>query len=159
MLNCLSGQEFTVPGNYVLKVPADYGRYENDVLRGIDWIFQTPVDEQKAKRIEVNKFLMDWITGSPNVTIEINQEIMNFVRANPELLMIFLSGWTKHVLESRDNTSVLAGNVKGIESVIAFYGKNIKSLKKDPNVEQYARMKERGTLEKYIARKIEQANQ
>jgi hypothetical protein len=102
---------------------------------------------------------MEWITGSPNVTIEINQEIMNFIQLNPELLMIFLSGWTRHVLVSRDNTSVLNGNLKGIESVIEFYQKNIKFLKKDTNVEQYIRMKEKGTLEKYIAKKIASQNQ
>ena len=74
----IAAQEFEVPKNYVLKNKADYPKYETDVLKAIDWLLQTPINSQPEKRIEVNRFLIMWLTGSPDVSIEIKSEIVNF---------------------------------------------------------------------------------
>lgn len=147
-------QEVEVPRNYVLSTTEDYAKYEKDVLAGIDWLLKTPVNQQVEKRREMTAFVLAWISGSPTVSVTINHEIVNFVKKNGSLLMIFMSGWTKYALESHDYTNQVAGNQKGVEAVIDFYTKNKKYLKKDKHVESYIKMRKKGTLSEYIARHV-----
>ncbi|ASB50409.1 hypothetical protein [Alkalitalea saponilacus] len=151
---CITAQEFEVPNNYALKEKDDYAKYEADVLKGIDWLFKTPINIKSDKRKEINTFLMTWMTGSPTVRIEIKQEIVNFLKPNPDLLIIFLCGWTKYSLESNDYKNKILGNQKGLEAVIEFYIKNKENLKKDNNVEKYIKLQNKSKLEEYIKKNV-----
>jgi hypothetical protein len=142
-------QSFEVPKNYKLEKPEDFSKYESTVIQGINWISDSPLAGQEEKRKQTNAFLLEWLSGSPTVHLEIKQEIVTFM-SSPDLLMIFMGGWAKYSLESKDFKNKVAGSLAGIEAVIAFYTKN--AMKKDKNVEKYIKMKEKGTLKDYIAK-------
>ena len=148
----LVAQEFEVPKNCILSKEEDYAKYEGDILKGIDWLLKTPISSQPEKRREVNTFVITWLTGSPTVTVNIKPEIVNFMKPNPDLLMVFMCGWTKYSIETKDNNNTAMGNQKGIEAVMEFYIKNKEYLKKDNNVEKYIKLKENGKLEEYISK-------
>jgi hypothetical protein len=143
-------QEFQVPENYVLDKAEDYATYEQDVLDGINWIMNIPINKQTNKRKNVNSFLLKWLAGSPNMSLEIKTEIVTFIKPNPDLLMLFMGGWTKYALESKDYDNKVAGTTAGIEAVIDFYTANKAFMSKDKNVEKYIKMKANGTLKGYI---------
>jgi len=146
----LFSQNFDLPKNYKFEKVEDYAVYEEDVVKCVDWLMETSLNEEVAKRKEANAFLFAWLSGSPNVSIEIKQEIVTFMGTSPDLLMIFLGGWTKYSLESKDFENKVAGSMAGIESVIEFYTKNKDFMPKDKNVEKYIKMKRKGKLEAYI---------
>jgi hypothetical protein len=146
-------QEFQVPANYSLVNAEDYAVYEQDVVNGINWLANTPIDQDVEKRKEVNAFLMSWMMGSPEVKIVIRQDIVNFL-SNPDLLMAFLGGWTRYSLETRDFTNEVKNNVAGIENVIFVYNKNRRVLGKNSNVERYIRLQRQGKLEQEIAKRL-----
>jgi len=147
-------QDFEIPGNYEFTTKEDYARYEADILKSIEWLTHTPVGTQPEKRLDVNAFLLKWLAGSPDVSVEIKTEIVNFIDPNPELLIIFICGWTKYSIETKDNKNKLTGNLKGIESVMDFYTRYKENMKKDKNVEKYIKMKEKGTLEEFIKKNV-----
>lgn len=146
----LFAQDFEIPKNYKLDKVEDYALYEQDVIKCTDWLMKTPINEQPAKRKEVNTFLLKWLTGCPNVHLEIKQEIVTFVETSPDLLIIFMAGWAKYSLESKDFNNKIEASKAGIESVIKFYSKNKQALPKDKNIEKYLKMQEKGTLNEYI---------
>jgi hypothetical protein len=146
----LFSQDFEVPENYKLDKSEDYAIYEQDVIKCFEWLMKTPINEQATKRKEANAFLLKWLSGSPNVHIEIKQEIVTFMGTSPDLLMIFMGGWAKYSLESKDFKNKIAGSKAGIESVIEFYTRNKDFLKKDKNIEKYIKMRKKGTLKAYI---------
>lgn len=146
----LSAQSCHVPKDYVLKKAEDYVKYEKDVIACFDWLMKTPANEQLTKQKKVKAFLLAWISGSPKVSIEIHPDLVNFTKKNPDLLFIFMAGWTKYSIQNKDYTDVAKGTLAGIESVITYYQKNIKFLKKDKHVEKYIKMKEEGFLIKHI---------
>lgn len=143
-------QDFQVPKNYKLEKAEDYAPYEQDVIAAFDWLMDTPINEQAKLRKETSTFLITWLTGSPNVTISLNINVISFMETTPDLLVIFMGGWAKYSLESKDFDNKIAGNIAGVEAVIEFYTKNKDSLKKDKHVEKYIKMKKKGTLKDYI---------
>jgi hypothetical protein len=142
-------QEFEVPANFQPKNESDYAKYESDVLKCIQWLKETPANEQTEKQKEANAFLLKWMTGSSTVHIEVKQEIVTFMDT-PELLMIFMGGWTNYTLETKDADNKVNCSLAGVEAVIEYYTKNRALLSKSKGVEKYIKMKEKGTLKEYI---------
>ncbi len=91
----IQAQEFEVPKNYTLVKAEDYAPYEKDVIACVNWLQKTPANEQNSLRADVNIFLMKWLSGSPNIHIEIKPEVVTFMGANPDLLMLFMGGCQK----------------------------------------------------------------
>ena len=147
-------QEFVVPQNIKLEKAEDYAPLENDVLKAIDWLYEIPINEQREKRIEVNAFVLKWLMGSPYVHLEINPKVVTFIGGTPDFLMMFMGGWAKYSIESKDYDNKVAGNLAGIEMVISFYEKNKKQLQKNKDVDKYVKMQKKGTLEEYIRKNV-----
>ncbi|MGL4596091.1 MAG: hypothetical protein ACRCYO_01105 [Bacteroidia bacterium] len=148
----LVAQDFEVPQNYKFDKAEDYAPYEQDIIKCVDWLINTPINEQKAKRKEANAFLLKWINGSPDVSIVIDPKIVTF--SGGDMLLIFMGGWTKYAIETRNFKDKVGGNVAGIEAVIAFYTKNKEALGKNKDVEKYIKMQTQGKLKEYIEKKV-----
>ena len=149
----LFSQEFEVPDNYKFETDDDYTKYESDVIKGVTWLIDTPLEKEPDKRKEVNKFLMMWLTGTPNVTIEISQEIVTFLDC-ADCLMVFMGGWAKYALENDYSKNLIKGNLAGVESVIEFYERNKKTLGKIKEIQNYKKLRDKGELENHIESKL-----
>jgi hypothetical protein len=150
----LFSQNFEVPQNYKLEKAEDYAPYENDVINCINWLRETPVITELDKRKEANTFLLQWMTGSPYVHLEIQESVVTFLSTSPELLLVFLGGWTKYAIETKDYDNKLDGSLAGIEAVIYFYNKNRESLPKDKDVEKYIKRQKKGKLRSFLETKV-----
>ena len=164
---CAYAQEFSVPKDYKMKVETDYHFYEQDVLKAIDWLQNTPVIDQQSKRKEVNAFVLVWITGCPYVHLSIGNVVSPLLEnKQSQNILIFMSGWIKYALTDKqfqenmklakeDTDYLVNGNLAGIDAVINFYEKNKKWTGKDAGVEKYIKMKKKGTLKDYVKKIID----
>lgn len=145
-------QEYSVPKDYAFESKEDYTRYQQAVLDGIDWLIETPVAEEPAKRKEINAFVLEWLTGSPTVTIELSEDIVTFMDC-PDCLMIFMGGWTKYTLEQEDKNKI-QGNLAGIKTLIRFYENNKTELGRSSAIEKYSKLLKKDKLEDYITKRV-----
>lgn len=140
-------QDFKVPINYTLESKDDFIKYEKEVLAGINYIENTPRNKISNAK-EINTFLIAWMAGTPTVSIELRQEIMPNADV-PELLIAFMSGWTKFAIENPSQKSdVIKCNLAGLNSVIKVYTLN--KMKPIKEIDQLIKMQEKGTLEKWV---------
>ncbi|WP_299124096.1 hypothetical protein [uncultured Winogradskyella sp.] len=148
-------QEFKIPNNVKLESAEDYKKYETDILNCINWLENTPVNQNSDKRTLANAFLMQWATGTPTVTIEMQAFQLDLTKKNPELLMIFLGGWIKYVIQNpSEKDNIESGNIAGINSIIKVYSANKgDGLKKDKRIEKLIKM-DTSELQKWVADKL-----
>ncbi|PWJ44740.1 hypothetical protein [Sediminitomix flava] len=142
-------QDFVVP-KYEFKSVADYSKYEKEIVACIDWLFETPIIIDKYKRKAANKFLFQWLSGSPDVHIEINPSVITFIETSPDLLLIFMGGWAKYAIEAEGAENKLEGQKAGINAVIDFYTKNESVIKQDKNVKKLIKLKKKGKLDEFL---------
>ncbi len=142
-------QTFDVPKDFDAKNVKDFRKYNKDVVNCVNWLENTPVDQDKLKRKDAATFLIEWISGSPDVSITISDKTVTFVES-PDLLLCYMGGWTKYVIESGNYADSVKGNLAGIKSVIKVYKAN-KSMKRDKEVDKLVALDARGELEKYEA--------
>lgn len=137
----LFSQEFEVPATVKLESAEDYKRYEAEVLQGINWLEKTRVEEQTEKRQNTNAFLMQWMSGTPDVSIGLEAFQLALTNKNPDLLITFLGGWTRFSLKNPDQKdNSLLTNEAGIKSILKVYKMNIgKGMKKDKRIERLLR--------------------
>ncbi len=156
IFNSAMAQEFEVPIVVSYNNADEYVQYEKHILKCIDWLEHTPVTTNPQKRAEASAFLLRWIEGSPYVFIELRDYLVDCTKNNPDLLVIFMAGWTKFTIENKDEMrNMLKGNMAGLSSLIKLYQANKgNGLKKDKHVEKIIAMDEKGELEKWIEEQI-----
>lgn len=147
-------QDFEVPQNPSLKTSEDYVAQEPTVMAAIDWLMKTPPGDQGEKRQDVDAFLLKWMTGTKTISMGIDSKILTFMDSSPDLLMIFMAGWAKYALETKDGDNQVTGNIHGLEAVIDYYTKFKQSSAKDKYVEKYIKMKADGSLTKFIEKNV-----
>jgi len=138
--------------NIQLETKEDFSKYETKVIEDINWIINTPLNQDNQIRKEKNAFLIKWMIGSPNVSIEITENVVTYMDCK-DCLLIFMSGWTKYALTTT-NYNKLDANLAGTDSVINFYSKNKELIGKNKNIEKFIRLKEKGKLKNYLKSKI-----
>ncbi|MEZ4857121.1 MAG: hypothetical protein R2812_11675 [Gelidibacter sp.] len=147
-------QNFEVPKNYTFKVEKDYAKYEKDIIKCINWLENTPINQDTEKRKEANAFLMQWLTGAPNVSINLAPYVVDLTEKNPDLMMLFLGGWTKYALQNPKDKSTFNGNLAGVKNLMTFYSNNEKTeIKKDKNIEKLLKLTETD-LKKWLETKL-----
>jgi len=147
-------QDFDVPQNPTLKTNEDYVAQEPNVMAAIDWLMKTSPADQGEKRKDVDAFLLRWMTGTKAISMGIDSEILTFMESSPDLLTIFMAGWIKNALETKEGDNQVTGNIHGLEAVIDYYIKFRQSSAKDKHVEKYVKMKADGTLSKFIEKNV-----
>ena len=144
----LSAQNFEVPEFFDPNRTTDFRQYNKDIVGAVNWLENTPVDQETEKRKKVNGFLLKWVTGSPDVSISIKSNVITFSERNPELLAIYMGAWTKYAIESGDYKDSIKANLAAIKSVLKVYKAN-KSMTKDKEVEKLIGLEKKGELEKW----------
>jgi hypothetical protein len=131
------------------KTKADYISSEPSVINTIDWLENSPVNQQVGKRKQLNAKLLAWLTNSPTVTIDLNEKTTPFVKKNPELLFIFMGGWTKYSLQNAYSKDSVKCNMAGIKSSVKVYQMG-NGLLKDEQMEKIIVMDSNGLLEAWV---------
>lgn len=146
-------QKYDVPENYVLKEKADYAPYETQFINTTDWLQATPWTTETDKRSIANKFLMDWMEGSPSVSIPIGHAVIELSEKNPDLLLTFMCFYAKYALQHKDG---LDKNKAGLEAVKAMLDKYTmeKSHKKDGKLEKLIKINQDGNLESWVNKNL-----
>ncbi len=144
------GQDYQVPKNYVLKQKDDYPKYEQDVLKTIDWLEQTSWNDQIQKREEAKTFIIKWIEGSPDISIEVNSEIIKLSKNNPELLGSYMYGYTKYAILNKSQFDLIKAKIEGIKALLSKY-KFETAHKKNSEVEKLIKLDAEGKLENWVA--------
>ncbi len=122
---------------------------EKKVLSTINWLENTPLDQDKQKHQVQYALLTGWITNSPTVTLEINAKVLTFTKKNDVLIMFFMAGWTKYALENNYSKDNAKGSLAGIRSAMSIYKKGV-GVKKDREMEKLVLLEDKGELEKWV---------
>jgi hypothetical protein len=125
---------------------------DQEFLKVFDWLMKTPIHEEEERRQLANAAISNYIEENPKFDIELDIKLLKFADTTPELLPVFMGGYTAYIIKNGDNDPVEA-NVAGIERVINYYKKNEKFLEKDKNVKKFIRKAEKNKLDKYVERK------
>jgi hypothetical protein len=126
---------------------------EPALLNTINWLENTPLDQEPDKRKLLYATFIGWVTNSPTVTIEVNSKISPMSKKNRDFLIIFKGGWVKYSLQNNYSNDALQCNLAGIKSVIKVYQAG-NGVKKDKDIEKLVDMDSKNELESWISSQL-----
>ena len=148
----LSAQNVSVPEpNF--NAPADYTAQNDKAVELIDFLHDTPADEMNPVRKRAGAYLLTWLTGSPDVSIELGNLIAPFMAyGNGGALLASMGGYAKHSLQ-HPGADPAQSNAAAVSSVIDFYTLNRGAYGKNKEIAKLIKLRDKGKLEAYIAKK------
>ena len=121
---------------------------EPQVIATVDWIENTPIDQNEEMHKFQYSLLIQWLTNSPTVTLSLNAYVMDYTKKNSDLLMIFMGGWTKYSLQNEYTKDEVPCNLAGLQSMIKVYKTG--KLKKDKKMDELVALDTAGKLEAWV---------
>jgi hypothetical protein len=146
-------QDFNLPINPTLNKPSDYAQYESDIIKCVTWLESNPSNVKTDKRALANRFLMAWINGAPNVTVTVHSFVMDLAKSEPEMLTLYLGGWTRYALEHPTDKPDLKCALAGLKSVIKLYKINGNSPK-NKLIEKLIKLEDSNELEAWLTKNM-----
>ena len=147
-ISVTSQTKFDLPQNIELNKASDYAKYENDIVSAAKWLEETDLNQEAKKRKQVDVFIIKWVSGTPNFTIDMNQSLIKLYGDNHELLVLFMASYSAYSLENK-NANKTAATKTGIVSMINVYKKGI-SIKKSKEMEKAIKALDQNKLDEYI---------
>lgn len=149
----LQAQNFVMP-EYAMKTAEDYSKYAKDVMKAMKWIIDTPLNREYSEQVRINRFVLQWLTGSPQVHLVVRPEVLGNLSAErnfpyaPQMTLVYLSGMGIKALEDADADE---GDLQlaGAEALLTAYS-HIKHEYKSTHLRRMSKLKEKGKLEMWI---------
>ena len=146
-----TAQDFTVPQLPTNK--EEFIKSEPDIIAAAKWLEANPIGTQKEKTIQVNVYVMKWITTSPTVNIEIDADFTNkLFDNNNQLLLMFMAGYIRYSLENNYSKDKLKCYTAGIKSAINNYALG-GDIKKNKLLSKAIDADKEGKLEEWVGEK------
>jgi len=136
-----------------LKTKEDYKKYEPEVVEAAKWLEQTDLDKETDKRRQINTFVLQWLSGTPDVVIAIGEDLQKLLDDNAPLLTIYLASYARHIIENKGSFTKFTATKAGLTAVLNVYKKGI-GIHKTRGLTQLAKMSESG-LDNYITENMQ----
>lgn len=123
---------------------------KDDFLRATEYLFTHPADAGEAARKQKLSFVTAWLVNSPDVSLELNANMIRYFEKDEAGLMImYMAAWGRYALETGD-TSAVNGNIKGMRAVLAYYKDRANHVKRLKSLDQLLKKEEEGRLDAYL---------
>ncbi|QHS58784.1 hypothetical protein [Chitinophaga agri] len=137
------------PAFPALKAKEDYAKAEPLFQQLTEWITETDLDKQKDERLLSNGFLMEWLTGSPTVTVQMGDPLLKVFDKNPQLLMVYMANYASYCISKQSSADKAAAAKAGLLSVIRVYQKGL-AVVKNKALEKVIAANDDNKLDEYI---------
>lgn len=147
-INVKAKIKFEVPQNIILNADAYYAQYEKTIIDAAKWLEAADLNKEADKRQLVNAFVLQWISGSPNITDDINEQLGTVFENNAQLLGIYLASYTSNFLEQKTAATKFSATKAGLISMMNVYKKGIE-INKNKELDQLIKLTDK-QLDEYI---------
>jgi|LakMenEpi03Aug12_release.lakeMendotaPanAssembly.Ray.scaffolds.fasta_scaffold377329_2 hypothetical protein len=143
------GDDVTIPENYLLKKAEHYKEYEPTVVNCAKWIINNKIDHMPNRRVKAYTFIWDWIEGHPEITWNINKNLVSTSANNADLFFVFMCGFVLDAIENEDKSD-FTSQMAGVVAMLNCYNDNRAKFSKDKLCEKLLKMKSKNTLNDHV---------
>lgn len=140
------------PTGYTLQSPDDYDEYKPDIIRTVTWLETTPINKEPDKRREATRFLFQWISGAPDVSVQMQKYVADLTAQEPELLLLFMGGWARYQIQHPEVKDPVLLNTEAIKTLLNGYQKG--GIKRNQQLDKLLDMNAKGTLSDWIKKQL-----
>ena len=143
------GQCPDLPEKYGWRVAEDYSKDRELVKKTLRWLCITPLSEDIRDRALANAFVLEWLAGTPEITMNVRTKVLDFPSEHPELILTFMHGMAYYAMSHPKENNEVKMYEAGIKTVVELAGQS-KDLSKLTRIKEFERMMKKGKLTSYL---------
>jgi hypothetical protein len=127
----LNAQNFKELAAYEFKAPENYQEQESNVLACANYLFANPMEKEEYQRAVATKFIMDWMIGTPDYTLNFGDGFIEVTTGNEELVGMYMAAATKTILENNSEKTLTDETIHNlsVELLVAYCADKDNKLK------------------------------
>jgi len=120
---------------------------EEEVIGILTWLVSTPLSLHVIERSELNYFVMEWLTRTPTLHLEVQLKSYesDFLQKE-EMLVSYIEGCALYGLKHKGNGNQKSQDLAGLK-VVAFMAENSKAYYKEAKYKDLIRAVNKGHLD------------
>lgn len=142
-----------IPAKYGWEKAEDYFHDREHVKMVLKWLCKTPYGENIQQRSVANAYVMEWLAGTPEITINVSTSVILGLEENPDILFSLIHGMALHLMEHPNETDPVKLHTKGLETVAILCNQS-KELSGDSRIKPLLKAYRRGRIREYTAEKL-----
>jgi hypothetical protein len=108
-------QEFPKVKNIKLNKKSHYKSAEPEILKLVNYLFETPINSKNYTRKEAGEFLIRWMNGTPDYVFVLEDKEIKYFNTDADLMLVYMAGLTKFTLQHptiKDQKKLIIGTMK-----------------------------------------------
>ena len=108
-------QEFPNLKNIKLNKKSHFKSAEPEVIKLVNYLFETPIDTKNHSRKEAVEFLIKWMNGTPDYVFVLEDKETVYFNTDADLMLIYMASLTKFMLENKsekNQNAIILGAMK-----------------------------------------------
>lgn len=149
---CLAADAQNLPDfeSIPLKEKTDYAAANEAALKASNYLLSNPLDKNDPGRMKSARFLLAWMTGTPDYTFSLDENVSRMSKSNSDILLIYMAGMVKYCLENRDQShDQKLIKLNGLKSLLAYCTDEKNGVKISGELKKMKQAADKGELEKY----------
>ncbi len=138
-----------IPAEYNWTTPDEYRASKDDMEKCLKWLCTSPYGLEVVKRSEINAYVMTWIAGSPELTVNLDVKFFPFLQENQELLFTMVHAMAYYQLNHPNEKSQEKIYLKGLET-ICYLANQSEELKKAKYLKALLKADKKKELKPYL---------
>lgn len=145
-----------MPEGQAFEVASDYRSSDAKASDALIWLSSHPIDECTNIRERLNAFVLVWLSGHPDITINLNPVVLPFLDEYPELLFPMLHGMAAFQLGKPLSTvNSAAVHAAGLKVIVDVAGRS-DTYRRHNDIRALRKMRRRGKLEAHCRSLLEE---
>lgn len=116
-------QEFTKLKHIKLNKKSHYKSAEPEILKLVNYLFETPIDKKNYARKEAGEFLVKWMNGTPDYVFVLEDKETLYFNTDADLMLIYMSSLTKFMLENKSEKNQNAIVLGSMQLALSYLNK------------------------------------
>jgi hypothetical protein len=134
-----------------LEQGSDYKPAEPAALQAANYILSTPIAKDDVNRMLSLRFLLRWMTGTPDYTFSLGGNISKAVTGNEDLLGVYMAALAKYALENKESAKdEKKVNLGAAKIVLAYCEDSKNNVKLNKTLKKMIEANKEGNLESML---------
>jgi hypothetical protein len=138
-----------IPKENKWKSASAYKKETESIKRALRWLCCCPLQSEIVLRSQANAYVLEWLAGTPTISLNIETKYLTFLEEYPELLFTFLHGAMLYCLEQPKQNDASLVYLHGYETVIRL-SKSDKVIWRSETMKHLRRLMKKKELQGYI---------
>lgn len=139
----------SIPRDLRFEEADDYRKADALAADCIQWLLSPEALQCEMKRKELDAFVMVWISGHPDITVNVDPKLLPYLKTYPELLFPSIYAMTADIMSGNGSEDPYNQHAVAVEAILDQYGR-LKPYRKNSHMKVLKKKRRKGELKAYL---------